>query len=224
MIYSFILTTIPFTLMLAILIKINNNYSSVPPMVIIIILYLLTVYFILRGGCTDPGILQRQNNHYFFNTKRPILKQNTNGHMLNINYCYTCSLFRPPRTSHCAECDNCVERFDHHCLWLGTCIGRRNYKFFYSLLLLLNLSGLFHIFYSIYLIVYQAKNSNHIEQYNTLVFWGLACLIFFDVLFIVFFVGKLLLLHSWLAIKDLTFYEHIKKKWVKPPSLNPFFK
>ena len=25
-------------------------------------------------------------------------------------------------------CDNCVEIFDHHCLVLGTCIGKRNLK------------------------------------------------------------------------------------------------
>ena len=53
-----------------------------------------------------------------------------NGRLTKIKYCNTCDLYRPPRAIHCGICNCCIERLDHHCPWLGTCIGKRNYKYF----------------------------------------------------------------------------------------------
>ncbi|KAG1685982.1 hypothetical protein DVH05_007583 [Phytophthora capsici] len=37
-------------------------------------------------------------------------------------------------TRHCGRCNKCVPGYDHHCIYLNTCIGTRNYPLFVGLL------------------------------------------------------------------------------------------
>ena len=59
-----------------------------------------------------------------------------------LSYCTTCRLMRPPRAFHCNDCGRCVEIHDHHCPWVGTCIGYRNARYFSYFLMSVGLHAL----------------------------------------------------------------------------------
>lgn len=48
--------------------------------------------------------------------------------------CKTCNLLQPLRAKHCKYCGYCIYKYDHHCPWLGTCIGENNHPYFVSFL------------------------------------------------------------------------------------------
>mmetsp|Transcript_9134 Transcript_9134/g.18561 ORF Transcript_9134/g.18561 Transcript_9134/m.18561 type:complete len:303 (-) Transcript_9134:199-1107(-) len=50
--------------------------------------------------------------------------------------CTHCFAQQPPRAKHCFDCGRCVRRLDHHCWWLGNCVGQDNHRSFVVYLLL----------------------------------------------------------------------------------------
>ena len=98
-------------------------------------LFILVMIFMMITTLSDPGILPRkvidksnksQTIHeLFFLRKVKIVHL---GIYKKIKNCAACGIFRPFRSNHCADCNNCVEKFDHHCPWLGNCVAKRNYK------------------------------------------------------------------------------------------------
>lgn len=82
--------------------------------------------------------------------------------------------------------------------------------------------GLFQIGYGIYYIIYQVTSKHKNKEYNSMIISGMSFIILLDLLFILFFLAKLLILHTRLIFNNLTFYEHIKKKWKRAPGINPY--
>jgi hypothetical protein len=39
---------------------------------------------------------------------------------------------KPQRARHCQICDRCCMLMDHHCFWIGNCVGLKNQKFFFQ--------------------------------------------------------------------------------------------
>ena len=78
---------------------------------------------------TDPGVLPRTNAPDPPPDKR-VRTVIVEGHTFELRWCTTCKVWKPPRASHCSSCDNCVLAFDHHCPFVGNCVGLRNYHYF----------------------------------------------------------------------------------------------
>ena len=53
-------------------------------------------------------------------------------------------MYQPPGAMHCPDCNVCVEGYDHHCPWMGICIGKRNYKKFMTF----NITWLTYLIYA----------------------------------------------------------------------------
>ncbi|CUM46179.1 Palmitoyltransferase PFA5 [Debaryomyces fabryi] len=45
-------------------------------------------------------------------------------------WCSQCQSIKLPRTLHLKDKNFCVLKFDHYCVWVGTVIGQKNYKYF----------------------------------------------------------------------------------------------
>ena len=82
--------------------------------------------------------------------KNENLNQNFNFEKFQI--CKICNLLinKNNNVFHCEFCNICCEQFDHHCEWIGKCIGKNN-KFFFKIFLYLTF---IYIFYSILLLFF----------------------------------------------------------------------
>jgi hypothetical protein len=54
--------------------------------------------------------------------------------IIEVRHCTVCRIDQPMRTKHCRECGKCIATHDHHCPWIGVCVGEKNKKRFYCYL------------------------------------------------------------------------------------------
>ncbi|KAL1803619.1 hypothetical protein ACET3Z_032266 [Daucus carota] len=52
------------------------------------------------------------------------------GGLENYTYCLYCKKPKSPRTHHCRSCQMCVLDMDHHCPFIGNCVGAANHRVF----------------------------------------------------------------------------------------------
>ncbi|XP_055325322.1 palmitoyltransferase ZDHHC14 [Sitodiplosis mosellana] len=195
------------------------------------ILYVFTMSSLLRTTFTDPGVIPRALQDEAAYIEKQIEVPNSlnsptyrppprtkeilvKGQTVKLKYCFTCKIFRPPRASHCSLCDNCVDRFDHHCPWVGNCVGKRNYRFFYMFIVSLAFLAVFIFSCSVTHLVLLGKEGDDefIEIVKKAPFSVIVTLIcFFSIWSVIGLAG----FHTYLTTSDQTTNEDIKGSFSK---------
>ena len=73
------------------------------------------------------------------------------------DFCPICLVKTKFRSKHCLICQMCVDDFDHHCFWVGNCIGKKNYTLFFIFLIYILLNTLFNVGVNIYFLIAEIK-------------------------------------------------------------------
>ena len=131
---------------------------------------------------------------------------------VEIKYCTICHLEQPLRTKHCKSCDQCIATHDHHCPWIGNCVGERNKARFYYYLVVQLVQMVTAISLGIkYLVENVEEHRREFSKLTILEFYiGAAC--FFTLAFSAFVIA-LIVFHTILASKALTSWEYIS--WMR---------
>ncbi|XP_041354786.1 palmitoyltransferase ZDHHC18-B-like isoform X2 [Gigantopelta aegis] len=210
---------------------------AIPAIGAVIFIFVMATLF--RTSFSDPGVIPRATPDEAAEIERQMEIPNAGspgtyrppprtrevvvkGQVVKLKYCFTCKIFRPPRASHCSLCDNCVERFDHHCPWVGNCVGRRNYRYFYLFILSLSVLCIYIFACVLTHLILRAQQDNFLNAMKDSPASVLELVIcFFSVWSLIGLAG----FHSYLVSSEQTTNEDIKGSFTSKrgqESFNPY--
>ena len=93
------------------------------------ILNFLQIYFFIISSTKNPGLPSKEYEKLVYEEENKTAK--------NFRKCKDCKLWinTDEKTIHCKKCDICIEGYDHHCDCINICVGKKNIKNFYLLIL-----------------------------------------------------------------------------------------
>uniref|UniRef100_A0A8B9QQ38 Palmitoyltransferase n=1 Tax=Apteryx owenii TaxID=8824 RepID=A0A8B9QQ38_APTOW len=106
----------------------------------------------------EPNVLAKKK----CNNSVAVFDRSKHKHAIQNQHCYLCE----PKGRHCSACSKCIADFDHHCKWFNSCVGGRNYWFFFSAVA----SAVLDVFLLMLLLVFVTGRIKHS------VFFPLCCL------------------------------------------------
>eukprot|EP00826_Nyctotherus_ovalis_P023365 TRINITY_DN1795_c0_g10_i1.p1 TRINITY_DN1795_c0_g10~~TRINITY_DN1795_c0_g10_i1.p1 ORF type:complete len:441 (+),score=81.90 TRINITY_DN1795_c0_g10_i1:575-1897(+) len=128
-----------------------NSRLEVSLLVINLTLLVLGIALFFISAIKDPGVHRREGKRLL--------------HLIeSVDFdriCPVCEIVRSPLTRHCVICNKCVERYDHHCPWIGSCVGVRNHNYFFALLITVFTDFMISICLSIMASIALLFNFNH---------------------------------------------------------------
>lgn len=111
---------------------------------IIFIFFVFTVFFfVFRTALIHPQVVM--------NKKKTVD---------NYGFCTFCKCYFNPYNGveHCDSCGVCVEKMDHHCIWVGKCVAKNNTRSFYAMLVDVGIFYAFIIYCVIMMALDKKKN------------------------------------------------------------------
>uniref|UniRef100_A0A7S0ZKE9 Palmitoyltransferase n=1 Tax=Timspurckia oligopyrenoides TaxID=708627 RepID=A0A7S0ZKE9_9RHOD len=160
---------------------------------------LASIFAFCRILLSNPGFIPARSLDY---VKSTLLQQS----ILPGEICWTCMNLKPMRSKHCALCNRCVDRFDHHCPYVGNCIGSNTDRAFVVYLcsvfgaLSCALGLLFHLYF----------RSEIVYPFFSFELWNIMCIsvCIVDTICLIG-ITPLLLQQCYLIVNDITVNESI---------------
>ena len=93
------------------------------------IMNLVQIYFFIISSIKNPGLPSKDYEKLVYEEENKTAK--------NFRKCKDCKLWinTDEKTIHCKKCGICIEGYDHHCDCINICVGKKNIKNFYLLVL-----------------------------------------------------------------------------------------